>query len=54
MEPDYSFNILQEKLKKLPGFKARPINPCVKKDCPKVVDSVDMEDLGDKVNDDKV
>jgi hypothetical protein len=41
---------LQDKLKKLPGFKPKAINPCIKKDCPKVVDSVDMEDLGDKVN----
>jgi hypothetical protein len=36
-------------LKKLPGFKSHPINSCIKKDCAKVVDSVDIEDIGDKV-----
>ena len=36
-------------MKKLPGFKSHPINSCVKKDCAKVVDSVDIEDMGDKV-----
>lgn len=39
---------LQDKLKKVPGFKPRVVNTCTKKDCPKVVDSVDIEDIGDK------
>ena len=41
--------LFQEKLKKVPGFKPNQVNACVKKDSPKVVDMVDMEDLGDKV-----
>ena len=40
---------LQDKLKKVPGFKPNEVNITVKKDSPKVVDMVDMEDLGDKV-----
>jgi hypothetical protein len=41
--------LVQDKLKKVPGFKSGHVNHCQKKDCAKVVDSVDMEDLGDKV-----
>ena len=41
--------ILQDKLKSLPGFKPGPVNRKVKKDSPKVVDSIDIEDMGDKV-----
>ena len=41
--------VLQDKLKKVPGFKPTQVNACIKKECPKVVDSVDIEDMGDKV-----
>ena len=39
----------QEKLKKVPGFKPSQCNTCIKKDCAKVVDTIDIEDMGDKV-----
>jgi len=40
--------VLQDKLKKVPGFQGQQINATIKKDCPKVADCVDMEDLGQK------
>ncbi len=45
-----SFRLLdQEHLSKVPGFKPTHVNNKIKKDAPKVVDTIDMEDLGDKV-----
>ena len=32
-----------------PGFTPNQVNSCIKKDSPKVVDTIDMEDMGDKV-----
>ena len=43
-----SFDAFQDKLKKLPGFQGTKVNHQIKMDCDKVVDSVDMEDLGSK------
>jgi len=40
--------ILQDKLKVLPGFQAARCNNKVKMDSPKVVDTVDIEDIGSK------
>jgi len=40
--------VIKEKLKKVPGFKPNKVNCCIKQDSPKVVDILDMEDLGDK------
>ena len=39
---------LQDKLKVIPGFQGSHVNNQIKKDQDKVVDTVDMEDLGDK------
>ena len=38
----------QDKLKVLPGFQAPRSNTKVKMDCAKVVDTVDIEDMGSK------
>ena len=32
----------------LPGFKPNRVNETIKMECAKVVDSVDIEDMGDK------
>merc|ERR1712080_31322 len=40
--------VLKDKLGNLPGFKPNRVNETVKMDCAKVVDTIDMEDLGDK------
>lgn len=39
----------QEKLRKVPGFKPALVNCSIKKENAKVVDTVDIEDMGDKV-----
>merc|ERR1712203_695489 len=39
---------LREKLTMLPGMQDPRVNSCIKMDCAKVVDTLDMEDLGDK------
>merc|ERR1712107_882502 len=39
---------LREKLSMLPGMQDPRVNSCIKMDCAKVVDTIDMEDLGDK------
>ena len=36
-------------MSKVPGFRPEHVNTKIKKDSPKVVDTVDIEDLGDKV-----
>ena len=41
--------MFQEKVKKLPGFKPPRANHCIKMDESKVVDTLDIEDMGDKV-----
>ena len=41
--------MFQEKIKKLPGFKPPRANHCIKMDESKVVDTLDIEDMGDKV-----
>ena len=38
----------QDKLKKMPGFKPAPCNPGIKKEEGKVVNTIDIEDMGDK------
>ena len=38
--------MFQDKLKVLPGFQASRCNNKVKMDSPKVVDTVDIEDIG--------
>ena len=40
--------VLKEKLSMLPGMKAGRVNEMIKMDCAKVVDTVDIEDMGDK------
>ncbi len=40
----------QDRLSKLPGFAPSRVNKKVKMDCSKVVDTIDMEDIGDKVS----
>ena len=40
--------MFQDKLKVLPGFQAARCNNKVKMDSPKVVDTVDIEDIGSK------
>ena len=47
----FSKNIFhfQDKLKKVPGFKPPRCNNSVKMECAKVVDTIDVEDMGDKV-----
>merc|ERR1712156_190066 len=40
--------VLQDKLKKVPGFKPPRCNNSVKMECAKVVDTIDVEDMGDK------
>ena len=40
--------VLQEKLKKVPGFKPSRCNNMIKMESPKVVDTLDIEDMGDK------
>ena len=40
---------IKDKLKKVPGFKPASINPGIKKEQGKVVDTIDIEDMGDKV-----
>merc|ERR1712098_69958 len=40
--------VLKEKLSMLPGMKANRVNEMIKMDCAKVVDTVDIEDMGDK------
>jgi len=40
--------VIKEKLKKVPGFKPSQCNTGIKKDCAKVVDTIDIEDMGDK------
>merc|ERR1712179_615499 len=40
--------LLREKLTMLPGMQDPRVNSCIKMDCAKVVDTLDMEDLGDK------
>jgi len=40
--------VLQDKLKKVPGFQGQHLNTTIQKECPKVAHSVDMEDLGQK------
>ena len=39
---------LKEKLSMLPGMKPNRVNETIKMECPKVVDTVDIEDMGDK------
>ena len=39
---------IKEKLSMLPGFKPNRVNETIKMECAKVVDSVDIEDMGDK------
>ena len=39
---------LREKLTMLPGMQESRVNSCIKMDCAKVVDTLDIEDLGDK------
>ena len=39
---------LREKLTMLPGMQEPRVNSCIKMDCAKVVDTLDIEDLGDK------
>jgi len=42
--------LLKEKLSNIPGFSPHTqVNKCIKKECAKVVDTIDMEDIGDKV-----
>ena len=43
--------ILQNTMSKVPGFQPGRINNLVKLDSPKVVDTVEIEDIGDKVTD---
>ena len=40
--------VLKEKLSMLPGMKANRVNETIKMECPKVVDTIDIEDMGDK------
>merc|ERR1719337_24686 len=40
--------VVKEKLAMLPGMKENRVNTTVKMDCAKVVDTVDIEDMGDK------
>ena len=40
----------QEKVSKLPGFGPKQVNHCIKKNESKVVDTIDIEDMGDKVS----
>jgi len=40
--------ILKDKLSMLPGMKGNRVNETIKMDCGKVVDTVDIEDMGDK------
>ena len=44
-----NFYLFQEKLKKVPGFKPSRCNNMIKMESPKVVDTLDIEDMGDKV-----
>ena len=39
---------IKEKLSMLPGMKPNRVNECIKLDSNKVVDTVDIEDMGDK------
>ena len=39
---------MKEKLAMLPGMKENRVNNTIKMDCAKVVDTVDIEDMGDK------
>ena len=41
-------SLLQDKLKKVPGFKPAPCNPGIRKEDGKVVNTIDIEDMGDK------
>ena len=41
-------------MSKVPGFQPGRINNLVKLDSPKVVDTVEIEDIGDKVTTDKL
>ena len=36
-------------MSKLPGFGPKQVNHCIKKNESKVVDTIDIEDMGDKV-----
>ena len=45
-----NFYLFQEKLKKVPGFKPSRCNNMIKMESPKVVDTLDIEDMGDKVS----
>ena len=40
--------VVKEKLAMLPGMKENRVNTTIKMDCAKVVDTVDIEDMGDK------
>lgn len=40
--------VIREHLRSLPGVKGARVNNTIKMDCGKVVDSVDIEDMGDK------
>ena len=37
-------------MSKLPGFGPKQVNHCIKKNESKVVDTIDIEDMGDKVS----
>ena len=39
---------IKDKLSMLPGMKPNRVNETVKMDCAKVVDTFDIEDMGDK------
>ena len=39
---------MKDKLSMLPGMKGNRVNETIKMDCGKVVDTVDIEDMGDK------
>ena len=40
--------VIKEKLSMLPGMKPNRVNETIKMECAKVVDTVDIEDMGDK------
>merc|ERR1711976_1148919 len=40
--------VVKEKVSKLPGFGPKQVNHCIKKNESKVVDTIDIEDMGDK------
>jgi hypothetical protein len=45
-----NFYVFQEKLKKVPGFKPSRCNNMIKMESQKVVDTLDIEDMGDKAS----